>query len=546
MAKIDLVVPDIGNFDDVDIIEVLVNVGDTVELEDPILTLESDKASMDVPADYAGTIVEILVKVGDTVNEGDVYARIEAVADEAASASEPQEVEASAGATQNEESGGEQPSGGSVEIRIPDIGNFDDVDVIEVLVSAGDMIEIEDTLITLESDKASMDVPAEVAGVIESITIKVGDKVKEGDLIGTVKATGSAPATAPATSSQEAPIGVPVETAVASAPAAPSPVTPPAAITSAPQVNLDFSGAHASPSVRSFAREMGADLTQIKGTGRKNRILRDDVISFIKGVLAGTTTVASAAKGASLGGGLDLLPWPKVDFSKFGEIKEEPLSRIKKISGANLSRNWVMIPHVTQFDEADITELETLRKQLNKEYEREGVRVSILAFIVKACVKALQKFPEFNSSLADDSLILKNYYHIGFAADTPNGLVVPVIRDCDKKGVLEIAAEMRELAGLARDGKLGPAQMQGGTFTISSLGGIGGQHFTPIINAPEVAILGVSRNEIKPIWNGKEFEPRLMVPLSLSYDHRVIDGALGARFMVYLNSLISDMRRAIV
>lgn len=551
MAKVDLVVPDIGNFDDVDVIEVLVNVGDSVELEDPILTLESDKASMDVPADYAGTIVEILVKVGDTINEGDVYARIETAASDVASPPETQETSSSEVVEKGDSQDSASQNGGaeeggevSVEIRIPDIGNFDDVDVIEVLVSVGDTIEIEDTLITLESDKASMDVPAEVAGVIESITITVGDKVKEGDLIGTVKATGGAPAASSPEKAMES---------VASAPAATPTTAPPAAAPiataqapSAPQVNLDFSGAHAAPSVRAFAREMGADLTQIKGTGRKNRILKEDVIGFIKGVLAGTTTVASQAKGASLGGGLDLLPWPKVDFSKFGEIKEEPLSRIKKISGANLSRNWVMIPHVTQFDEADITELETLRKQLNKEYEREGVRVSILAFIVKACVKALQKFPEFNSSLAEDNLILKNYYHIGFAADTPNGLVVPVIRDCDKKGVLEIAAEMRELAGLAREGKLGPAQMQGGTFTISSLGGIGGQHFTPIINAPEVAILGVSRNEMKPIWNGKEFEPRLMVPLSLSYDHRVIDGALGARFMVYLNSLISDMRRAIV
>nr|WP_279618168.1 dihydrolipoyllysine-residue acetyltransferase [Ignatzschineria sp. RMDPL8A] len=564
MAKVDLIVPDIGNFDDVDVIEILANVGDTVAIDDPILTLESDKASMDVPADKAGTITEILVKIGDKIKEGDVYARIDMSAVDAPKAEEPSVEAPKADApvvAQEAPQAAPAPVSAAaevIELRVPDIGNFDEVDVIEVLASAGDRVELDQPLLTLESDKASMDVPAEKAGVIESIVVNVGDKIKEGDLIGTLKVEGAAPAAA----AQSAP----AQAQVASQAAAPARTESIASVTGVfkaphpadpipeaphmpePAASVDISTAHASPSVRAFARELGADLNQVKGSGRKGRILRDDVTLYIKNVLSGKTQLAGAAapQGASYGGGLDLLPWPKVDFAKFGEIEEAPLSRIKKISGANLARNWAMIPHVAQFDEADITSLEALRKQLNKEFEREGARLTILAFLVKACVKALQKFPEFNSSLDGDKLILKKYYHIGFAADTPNGLVVPVIRDCDKKGVIEIAAEMRELAGLARDGKLKPDQMQGGTFTISSLGGIGGTNFIPIINAPEVAILGVSRNETKPVWNGKEFEPRLMLPLSLSYDHRVIDGALGARFIVYLNALLTDMRRALI
>ncbi|GAA5099600.1 dihydrolipoyllysine-residue acetyltransferase [Wohlfahrtiimonas larvae] len=432
-----------------------------------------------------------------------------------------------------------------IDMKLPDIGNFDEVDVIEIPVAVGDTIAQDDTLLTLESDKASMDVPSETAGVIKEILVKVGDKVKEGDLIFRIEATDSETApTAPKAEeipkTETKPAAPQVEAPKPAPAVAPVQATAPTAT----QVDLDFSGVHASPSVRAFARELGADLNQVKGSGPKLRIMREDVVAHVKSIMSGTGSVGSVA--TTNGGGLSLLPWPKVDFAKFGEITREPMSRIKKISGANLARNWAMIPHVTQFDESDVTELEAFRKQLNKENEKSGKKVTMLAFLVKACVHALKKFPEFNSSLDGDDLILKNYFHIGFAADTPNGLVVPVIRDCDQKSVLEIATEMGELAKLARDGKLKPDQMQGGCFTISSLGGIGGTAFTPIINAPEVAILGVSRTDIKPVWNGKEFEPRLMLPLSLSYDHRVIDGAAGARFIVHLNQCLTDMRRILV
>ncbi len=432
------------------------------------------------------------------------------------------------------------------DIKLPDIGNFDEVDVIEIAVAVGDTVAKDDTLLTLESDKASMDVPSDVAGVIKEILVKVGDKIKEGDFIFRIEASDAAAPQAPAAAPKtEAPVvAAPAPKAEAPKPApVAAPVAAPAA-TTANQVNLDFSGAHASPSVRAFARELGADLNQVKGSGPKLRIMREDVVAHVKSIMSGTGSVGSIA--TTNGGGLSLLAWPKVDFEKFGAITREPLSRIKKISGANLARNWAMIPHVTQFDESDVTDLEAFRVMLNKENEKSGKKVTMLAFLVKACVHALQTFPTFNSSLDGDDLILKNYFHIGFAADTPNGLVVPVIRDCDKKSVIEIAAEMGELAKLARDGKLKPDQMQGGCFTISSLGGIGGTAFTPIINAPEVAILGVSRSIMKPVWNGKEFEPRLMLPLSLSYDHRVVDGALGARFIVHLNQCLTDMRRVLV
>ncbi len=537
MAKIDLIVPDIGNFDDVDVIEIPIKVGDSVEIDQTLLTLESDKASMDLPAEHAGVITEILVKVGDTLKEGDLYARMDTAA---VTASEADSVESVA-----EESEVKAAASGSVEeLRVPDIGNFDEVDVIEVAIKPGDLVEVDQTLATLESDKASMDIPAEKAGTIVDVMIKEGDSLKEGDLVATIEVAGTVKSEASVASQTTESASEEVEKSVEAAPTlkAPHPAKPLPKAPVVEEVKIDFSGVHASPSVRAFARELGANLNEVSGTGRKGRILKEDVVKYIKSVLTGATKPAATGSGV----GLDLLPWPKVDFSKFGEVEEVPLSRIKKISGANLARNWVKIPHVAQFDEADITELEALRKQLNKEYEREGARVTILAFLFKAVVKALQKFPEFNSSLEGENLILKKYYHIGFAADTPNGLVVPVIRDCDKKGVLEIAAEMRELAGLAREGKLTPDQMQGGTFTISSLGGIGGTNFIPIINAPEVAILGVARNQMKPVWNGKEFEPRLMLPLALSYDHRVIDGALGARFIVYLNQLLTDMRRALI
>ena len=423
-----------------------------------------------------------------------------------------------------------------VEIKVPDIGGHDNVDVIAVEVKAGDTIALDQTLITLETDKATMDVPADAAGVVQEVKIKVGDKVSEGSVILTVE-TGAAAAEAPA---QAAPAATPAAAAPApAAPAAPAPAAKPAPAASSAVNEAAFSKAHAGPSTRKLARELGVDLGSVKGSGQKGRITAEDVKSFVKGVL-------QSGAGASLGGGLNLLPWPKVDFSKFGEVEVKELSRIKKISGQNLSRNWVMIPHVTVNEEADMTELEEFRKALNKEWEKAGVKVSPLAFIIKASVTALKAFPEFNSSLDGDNLVLKKYYNIGFAADTPNGLVVPVIKDVDKKGLKEISQELTELSKKAREGKLKPQEMQGACFTISSLGGIGGTGFTPIVNAPEVAILGVCKSQIKPVWNGKEFEPRLMCPLSLSFDHRVIDGAAGMRFTVFLANLLKDFRRVVL
>ena len=452
-------------------------------------------------------------------------------------------------------------------IEVPDIGDFDSVEVIEILVKVGDAVKAEQSLITVESDKASMEIPTSVAGIVKSIAVKVGDKIKQGSVMLSVEATAPGSAAAPAgagtsVASAAAPASAQAATAASSAStsavvantASVSVVTPsptsatptPAATPSAGKLEIPASTAglpHASPSVRKFARELGVDLALVKGTGAKERIVQEDVQNFVKQALAGGLISSAPASGTSLGGGLDLLPWPKVDFTKFGEITSKPLSRIKKISGANLHRNWVMIPHVTNNDEASITELEAFRVTLNKENEKSGIKVTMLAFLIKAVVAALKKFPEFNASLDGDNLVLKQYFHIGFAADTPNGLVVPVIRDADKKGILELAAESSELAKKARDGKLSPAEMQGGCMSISSLGGIGGTHFTPIINAPELAILGVSKSYMKPVWDGKQFVPQLTLPLSLSYDHRVIDGASGARFNAYLGSLLADFRR---
>jgi len=442
-------------------------------------------------------------------------------------------------------------------IQVPDIGDFDTVEVIEILVKVGDTVKAEQSLITVESDKASMEIPASLGGVVKSIEVKVGDKVKQGSVMLHVEPSAVAPAAdAPAQTAAPAPVAAP---AVAPAPApasaavvaattvaTPAPSTSVSApVSTSPSVEkLDMpvstaGMAHASPSVRKFARELGVDLNVVKGTGPKERILQQDIQNFVKQALSSGVSAATGSSGV----GLDLLPWPKIDFTKFGAITPKPLSRIKKISGANLHRNWVMIPHVTNNDEADITGLEALRVTLNKENEKSGIKVTMLAFLIKACVAALKKFPEINASLDGDQLILKQYYHIGFAADTPNGLVVPVIRDADKKGILELATESSELAKKARDGKLSPAEMQGGCFSISSLGGIGGTHFTPIINAPELAILGVSRSYMKPVWDGKAFVPQLTLPLSLSYDHRVIDGASAARFNAYLGSLLADFRR---
>ena len=456
-----------------------------------------------------------------------------------------------------------------MELRVPDIGDFKEVEVIEVLVKAGDVLVAEQSVITVESDKASMEIPASFGGTLLSLSVKVGDKVGEGSLLGVVEAAGvaagatggsgasteqstvssSATTTVSSVSKAEGVTSVGGEAVVSSAetrsasPEARSEPPEVRAAASAPAAAGTGSLPHASPSVRKFARELGVDLSRIQGSGPKGRITADDVRGFVKGVMSGTAVASAGSVGGGAGAGLDLLPWPKVDFEKFGPVERKALSRIKKISGANLHRNWVMIPHVTADEDADITDLEALRVALNKEHEKSGTKITMLAFLIKVVVAALKKYPEFNASLDGDNLVLKHYFHIGFAADTPNGLVVPVIRDADKKGVLEIASETSELAKKARDGKLSPSEMQGGCFSISSLGGIGGTHFTPLINAPEVAILGVSKSLMKPVWDGKAFVPRLILPLSLSYDHRVIDGAAGARFNVALAQMLGDFRR---
>jgi pyruvate dehydrogenase E2 component (dihydrolipoamide acetyltransferase) len=414
-----------------------------------------------------------------------------------------------------------------IDLKVPDIGGHNGVDVIEVFIQAGQRVEIDDSLLTLETDKATMEVPASAAGVVREVLVQVGAKVSEGDIIARIEAS-DAPA-----------LAAPAAAPVAAAASAPAPAAAPAAV---PADEPAFGTAHAGPSARRLARELGVDLSRVRGSGRKGRIVEEDIKAYVKGVMSGTEAPVAGPTGAS-GAGLDLLPWPKVDFAKFGPVDVQPLSRIKKISGANLARNWVMIPHVTQFDEADITEMEAFRKSMGEELKADGVKLTPLAFLIRACVAALKKFPQFNASLDGDQLVLKQYYHIGFAADTPNGLVVPVIRDADKMSLIELAQASSALAKKARDGKLLPTDMQGGCFSISSLGGIGGTAFTPIINAPEVAILGVSKSAIKPVWNGREFAPRLMLPLSLSYDHRVIDGAAAARFTSYLGQALADIRR---
>ena len=438
-----------------------------------------------------------------------------------------------------------------IEVKVPDIGDFKEVEVIELLVKPGDTIQAEQSLITVESDKASMEIPSSASGVVKELKVKLGDKVAEGSLVLLLEVSDavSAPVAAPAAALVSAPAAVASTPAAATATAATAATTSNAvsvaSAVSAPTAASDGQKPHASPSVRKFARELGVDLARVSGSGTKGRILIEDVQGFVKGVMAGGSAASSAAGG---GAALGLLPWPSLDFSKFGETSLEPLSRIKKISGPNLHRNWVMIPHVTQFDQADITDLEEFRKSANESLAKSGVKLTMLAFVIKASIAALKKFPAFNASLdaAGENLILKHFYNIGFAADTPNGLVVPVIKNADQKGLSQIAKEMGELSAQAREGKLKPADMQGATFTISSLGGIGGTSFTPIINAPEVAILGLSKSEIKPVWDGKAFVPRLMLPMSLSYDHRVIDGALGARFTVYLGDVLADMRKTLL
>jgi pyruvate dehydrogenase E2 component (dihydrolipoamide acetyltransferase) len=553
MASIEVKVPDIGDFDEVSVIELLVKPGDTVKPEQSLVTVESDKASMEIPSSAAGVVKELKVKLGDKVKEGSVLLVLESAGD--ASSSPPPSAKAAAQAPTTSTASAPvpppqpAPGGGgsqSIEIRVPDIGDFKDVAVIELLVKPGDTVKPEQSLITVESDKASMEIPSSSAGKLKELNVKLGDKLNVGDLIAILEGTSGSVSPPPASAS--APVPPPQPSPGGGGSQTPERVAPTAALPphepTAPSGQLP----HASPSVRKFARELGVPLEEVKGTGPKDRITHEDVQAFTQAVMRGDTRTKAAAAKAPAGDGaaLGLLPWPKVDFAKFGPVERKDLSRIKKISGANLHRNWVMIPHVTNHDDADITDLEAFRVQLNKENEKAGIKITMLAFLIKACVAALKKFPDFNSSLDGEQLVLKQYFHIGFAADTPNGLVVPVIKDADKKGVLAISQEMGELAKKARDGKLGPADMTGACFTISSLGGIGGRYFTPIINAPEVAILGVCKSQMEPVWDGKQFQPRLMLPLSLSWDHRVIDGASAARFNSYLGAILSDFRRTML
>ena len=559
MALVDIKVPDIGDFEEVAVIELMVKVGDTIKVDQSILTVESDKASMEIPSSHAGVVKEIKVAVGGKVKEGSIVLSLEVAGEAAVSAPAPA---AAAPAPAPTPAAQAAPAAvatavvafGPVEVKIPDIGDFKDVSVIEILVKVGDTIKVEQSLMTVESDKAAMEIPSSAAGVLKELKVKLGDKVNIGDLIaileGAVAASSAAPAAAVA-----APAAAPQVAAAAAAPiAAVATAAPAAAVPAHAPTSNTLNLPHASPSVRKFARELGVPLAEVKGSGQKGRITEQDIQQFTKSVMSGAIQTIAAqatktsAKGNSGGdlGGMTLLPWPKVDFTKFGTVERKDLSRIKKISGANLHRNWVMIPHVTNHDNADITELEAFRVQMNKENEKAGIKITMLAFVIKAIVAALKKFPDFNTSLDGDQLVYKQYYNIGFAADTPNGLVVPVLKDADKKGIFQISSEMGELSKKARDGKMGAADMQGGCISISSLGGIGGRYFHPIINAPEVAILGLSKSVMEPVWNGKEFAPRLMLPLSLSYDHRVIDGASAARFNAYLGQVLSDYRRILL
>jgi pyruvate dehydrogenase E2 component (dihydrolipoamide acetyltransferase) len=571
---IDIIVPDVGG-EEVEVIELCVAVGEAVDAEASIVTVESDKASMDIPCTDAGVIKSLNVKVGDKIKQGDVLGQMEsgtAASEpeasaptespaEAPKANVPESEPAKAQTPKSEAATKSTPASSGVktiEVTVPDIGDATEVDIIELLVAVGDTVEPEDGLITLETDKATMDVPAPEAGKVVSLAVKVGDKVSKGSLVLTLEVAGELPVESKSitadTSATESAVATPSPStnSVPSAPApAQTPKAPPVPYHPSAGDKVNRGKVHASPSVRRLAREFGVDLTQVQGSGRKNRVQKDDVQSFVKYELSRPKmNPGSSAGSGSTGGGLQVLAQPKVDFAKFGEIEEVPLTRIQKLSGPNLHRNWVTIPHVTQFDEADITDLESFRKEQNAIAEKRklGVKITPLVFMMKAVADALKEYPAFNSSLSEsgESLIMKKYYHIGIAVDTPGGLMVPVVRDVDKKGIMEISRELMEISAKARDGKLKSADMQGSCFTISSLGGIGGTAFTPIVNAPDVAILGVSKSEMKPKWNGKDFEPRLMLPLSLSYDHRVIDGALAARFTVHVSGALSDLRRILL
>lgn len=531
----EVAVPDIGG-DEVEVTEIMVKVGDSVSADQSLLSVEGDKASMEVPAPFAGVVKEIKVQAGSKVKTGSLIMVFEVAGSAPATASAPAAAPAAPAAVASSE---------QKEVAVPDIGG-DEVEVTEIMVKVGDTVAADQSLLSVEGDKASMEVPAPFAGVVKEIKVQSGSKVKTGSLIMVFEVTGSAKAAAPAS----APAAAPATTPAASNPA---PTVSAAAPAQADGFVANSAYAHASPVIRRLAREFGINLAKVTGTGRKGRVVKEDVQNYVKQLVKQVESGAAPAAGAATGGnnmGFDLLAWPKVDFAKFGEVETKALSRIQKISGANLHRNWVRIPHVTQFDEADITGLEDFRKEQNALADKKklGVKYTPLVFIMKAVAKALEEFPTFNSSLSEDggSLILKKYVHLGIAVDTPNGLVVPVVKDVNKKGIIELSRELQDISVKAREGKLTASDMQGGCFTISSLGGIGGTAFTPIVNAPEVAILGVSKSEIKPKWNGKDFEPKLMLPLSVSYDHRVIDGALAARFTATLASYLSDIRQIIM
>jgi pyruvate dehydrogenase E2 component (dihydrolipoamide acetyltransferase) len=583
MALVEIHVPDIGDFDEVTVIELMVKPGDTVKAEQSLITVESDKASMEIPSSAAGVVKELKVNLGDKVKQGSLVLVLEVAGashasiqvpnqalNQAAAPAVPAQTAPVSVAVSTPDAAPVAPAAdvapsGPVEVRVPDIGDFKDVTVIEVMVKQGDRIKLEQSLITVESDKASMEIPSSHAGVLKELKVKLGDKINIGDLLAVLEVAGAAASVAaPVAAAAATPVAA---VAAVAASAAPAVAVAAASVPAHNPTSAPIGLPHASPSVRKFARQLGVPLDEVKGSGLKGRITDADVQSFTQGVMAGTAQTkaiaALAAKAPAAGGdgaagsGLGLIPWPKVDFTKFGPIERKEMSRIKKISGANLLRNAILIPAVTNHDDCDITDLEAFRISTNLETEKSAkaenspsVKVTMLAFLIKACVAALKKFPEFNSSLdaaSDNSaLIYKQYFHIGFAADTPNGLMVPVIKDADKKGIFQISQEMAELAKKARDGKLSPAEMSGASFTISSLGGIGGRYFTPIINAPEVAILGVCKSTIQPVWDGKGFVPRLMLPLSLTWDHRVIDGAAAARFNVYLGQILGDFRRVLL
>ena len=527
-----MAVPDIGG-DEVEVTEILVKVGDKVEAEQSLIVVEGDKASMEVPAPFAGVVKEITISTGDKVSTGSPIMVFEAEGAAPASDAKP--------AMKEEAASAPAAAAGAKEVNVPDIGG-DEVEVTEVLVKVGDKVEAEQSLIVVEGDKASMEVPAPFAGTVKELKVATGDKVSTGSLIMVFEVEGAAPA-APAAAKQDAapaPAAKPEAKATAPAPAA-------AKTDSKGEFAENDAYVHATPVIRRLAREFGVNLAKVKGTGRKGRILKEDVQTYVKEAVKRAEAAPAAASGGGLPG---MLPWPKVDFSKFGEVEEVELGRIQKISGANLSRNWVMIPHVTHFDKTDITELEAFRKQQNAEAEKRklDVKYTPVVFIMKAVAAALEQMPRFNSSLSEDAqkLTLKKYINIGVAVDTPNGLVVPVFKDVNKKGITELSRELMAISKKARDGKLTAGDMQGGCFTISSLGGLGTTHFAPIVNAPEVAILGVSKSAMEPVWNGKEFMPRLMMPISLSFDHRVIDGADGARFITIIGNMLSDIRRLVM